>query len=239
MAQKYWPGEDPIGKQVGPGSARYPVSVIVGIVSNVKHLSLREETAPEMYVPYTQRPWPAMLTMQVALRVKDDPSQVVSAAREALHSLDPDIPVGKASTLASIVDESLTQPRFSMLLVAAFGVVAVVLASIGTYGVISYSVKRRTREIGIRLALGAERRDVFRMVIGHGARMAGLGIAIGLVAALAMTRLIANQLYGVQATDPPTFASVALLMIIVALLACYVPARQATRVDPTVALRCE
>jgi putative ABC transport system permease protein len=239
MAQKYWPGEDPIGKQVGPGSTRYPVSVIVGIVADLKHLSLREEPAPEMYVPYTQRPWPAMLSMQVALRAKVESSTVIAAARETLHSLDPDIPVGKVSTLASIVDDSMTQPRFSMMLMAAFGVLAVVLASIGMYGVVSYSVMQRTREIGIRIALGAERRDVFRMVIAQGARLGGLGIAIGLAGALAATRLIANQLYGVQTTDPLTFAAVAILLIIVVLLACYVPARRAMRVEPTAAVRHE
>jgi putative ABC transport system permease protein len=177
--------------------------------------------------------------MQVALRAKVESSTVIAAARETLHSLDPDIPVGKVSTLASIVDDSMTQTRFSMMLMAAFGVLAVVLASIGMYGVVSYSVMQRTREIGIRIALGAERRDVFRMVIAQGARLGGLGIAIGLAGALAATRLIANQLYGVQTTDPLTFAAVAILLIIVVLLACYVPARRAMRVEPTAAVRYE
>jgi predicted permease len=239
MAQKYWPGDDPIGKQVGPGSARYPASMIVGVVADVKHLSLREEPAPEMYVPYTQRPWPSMLSMQVAMRVKGDPAAVMASAGNALHSLDAELPLGKAATLASIVDDSMTQPRFSMLLVAAFGVLAVVLSSIGMYGVVSYSVMQRTREIGIRMALGAERHTVLAMIVGQGARLAALGIAIGLAAALAATRLLANQLYGVTATDPLTFAAVSMLLAAVALLACYIPARRAMKVEPTVALRCE
>jgi putative ABC transport system permease protein len=239
MAKKYWPHEDPLGKQVGPGSVRYPTSTIVGIVADVKHLSLRLEPAPEMYVPYTQRPWPSMLTMQVALRVKGDPRSAVAATEEALHALDPELPIGKAASLASLVDNSMTQPRFSMLLVAAFGALAIVMASIGMYGLVSYSVTQRTREIGIRMALGAGRRDVFGMVIGQGAKLALLGIAIGVPAALFATRLLASQLYGVGAADPFTFAAVALLLLFIALLACYIPARRAMRIQPTEALRHE
>jgi len=239
MAQKYWPHEDPIGKQVGPGSTRYPASVIVGVVADVKHLSLRDEPVPEMYVPYTQRPWPSMLTMQVAMKVKGDASPAMAAAREALHSLDPDLPVGTPATLESLVDNSMTQPRFSMLLVTGFGVLAVIMAAIGMYGLVSYSVTQRTREIGIRMALGAERRDVFAMVIGQGAKLALMGIAIGLPAAYFATRLLASQLYGVGAGDPSTFAAVAVLLLSIALLACYIPARRATQVQPTEALRHE
>ncbi len=236
MADKYWPGENPIGKQVGPGSTRYPVSTIVGIVPNVKHLSLREEVAPEMYVPYTQRPWPAMLSMQVAMRLRGDPSRVLAAAREAVHSFDPDVPLGSVATLESIVHASMAETRFSMLVISAFGMLAVTLAAIGLYGVVSYSVMQRTREIGIRMALGAERRDVFAMVVGQGLRLAGMGIAIGVLCALAATRLISSQLYGVSASDPLTFAAVAAGLMIVAALACFVPARRAMTVDPTVAL---
>ena len=236
MADKYWPGENPIGKQVGPGSTRYPVSTIVGIVPNVKHLSLREEVAPEMYVPYTQRPWPAMLTMQIAMRLRGDSSRVLAAAREAVHSVDPDVPLGSVATLESIVSDSMAEARFSMLVMSAFGLLAVMLAAIGMYGVVSYSVMQRTREIGIRMALGAERRDVFKMVVGQGLRLVGLGIAIGMLCALMATRLISSQLYGVSASDPLTFAVVATGLIIVAALACFIPARRAMTVDPTVAL---
>jgi predicted permease len=239
MAQKYWPNEDPIGKQVGPGSARYPASVIVGIVADVKHLSLRDGPTPEMYVPYTQRPWPSMLSMQVAVRVSGDAASAISSARDSLRSVDPDLPVGTVSTLASLIDNSMMQTRFSMLLVAGFGMLAVVLTSIGVYGVVSYSVAQRTREIGIRIALGAPLRDVFRMVLSEGGKLVGLGIALGVAGALASTRLIQSQLYGVDASDPLTFAAAALLIAAVAMGACYVPARRAVDVKPTVALTYE
>jgi len=239
MEKKYWPGGSAIGKQVGPGSTRYPLLTIVGIVPDVKHISLREETTPEMYVVYTQKPWPSMLNMRVALRTKVDPASMTGSVREAIHSIDPDLPLAKVTTLTTLVDESMSQPRFSMLLLATFGALALLLASIGMYAVISYSVGQRTREIGIRMALGAERSNVFEMILGQGARLAGVGIATGLVAALGVTQLMASFLFGVQPTDPLTFAGVSLLLMGVALLACYVPARRATRVDPMIALRHE
>jgi predicted permease len=239
MARKYWPNQDPIGKQVGPGSSRYPASVIVGIVADVKHLSLRDEPTPEMYVPYTQRPWPSMLSMQVAMRVNGDAASAISSARSVLRSLDPELPVGTVSTLASLIDDSMTQARFSMLLVAGFGMLAVVLTSIGMYGVVSYSVAQKTREIGIRIALGARQHDVFRMVLGEGGKLVGLGIALGVAGALASTRLIQSQLYGIEASDPLTFAAAALVLAAVGMAACYVPARRAVGVEPTVALRYE
>jgi ABC-type antimicrobial peptide transport system permease subunit len=239
MAKKYWPGEDPLGKQVAVGSTRYPLTTIVGIVADAKHISLREETTPEMYVPYDQKVWPSMLNMRVALRTKSEPTAMTGSVREAIRSLDPDLPLAKVATLTTLVDDSMTQPRFAMLALASFGVLALVLASIGMYGVISYSVSQRTQEIGIRIALGAGRGTVFAMVVGQGARLAGIGIAIGLLAALGVTRLMAAFLYGVQPTDPLTFVTVSLLLAAIALLACYVPAHRATRVDPMMALRYE
>jgi predicted permease len=239
MEKKYWPGQGAIGKQVGPGSTRFPLLTIVGVVPDVKHISIREEATPEMYVLYTQKPWPSMLNMRVALRTKGDPASMTESVRQAIHSLDPNLPLAKVATLTTLVDDSVSQPRFSMFLLGSFGVLAVLLASIGMYGVISYSVMQRTQEIGIRMALGAERRNVFGMVLGQGARLAGLGIVIGLAAALGVTRTMASFLYGVQPTDPLTFAAVSLLLVGIALLACYLPARRATRVDPMVALRHE
>jgi len=147
--------------------------------------------------------------------------------------------LAKVTTLTTLVDDSMSQPRFSMLLLGTFAALALLLASIGMYGVISYSVGQRTREIGIRMALGAERRNVFGMILGQGARLAGLGIAIGLLVALGVTHLMASFLFGVKPTDPLTFAGVSLLLLGVALLACYLPARRATRVDPMIALRYE
>jgi predicted permease len=240
MAQRYWPGRDPLGKQVGVGLTRFPLRTIVGIVADTKHVSLSEKPIPEMYVPYTQneiKVWPNMQTMQVALRTAQDPASVVGDVRRALSSVDPDLPLARPATLASLVDESVVQPRFSMLLLASFGGIALLLASIGMYGVISYSVARRTREIGIRMALGAAPRQVFRMVLGQGARLVSIGLAVGLIASFGVARLMTSFLYGVRATDPATYAAVCVLLTLVVLLACYLPARRATRVEPTVALR--
>ncbi|HET6840583.1 MAG TPA: ABC transporter permease [Candidatus Angelobacter sp.] len=239
MAKQFWPNEVPIGKQVGLGSPNFPLMNIVGIVANVKHISLREDPGPEMYVPFTQKPYPSMSMMYVVLRTKTDPASVLNSVREAIHSIDPDLPIAEAATLSTIRDKSMSQPRFLMLLLASFGVSSLLLACIGIYGVISYSVMQRTAEMGIRMALGAQRGNVFRMVIGQGVRLAGAGIMIGLVAAFGLTRLMASFLYGVPATDPLTFAGVSLLLAFVALLACYLPARRATHVDPIIALRCE
>jgi putative ABC transport system permease protein len=239
MAKKYWPLGDAMGKQVGPGSPRYPAGTIVGIVADIKHLSLREESGPEMYVPFNQKVWPSLLKMQVAMRTQADPAGMTPLVRDAMRSVDPDLPLGKLATLTSLVDDAMIQPRFSMLLLGAFGGLAVALASIGMYGVISYSVAQRTREIGVRMALGARRNDVFRMILGQGVRLAGSGVTIGLLVAVGVTRLLTRFLYGVQPIDPVTFAAVPVLLVAVALLACYLPARRATRVDPMIALRHE
>jgi predicted permease len=239
MAKEFWPGEDPVGKQVAPGSPLYPLETIVGVVADVKHISLREEPSPEMYVPYTQKVWPSLLTMDVVLRTSVDPASMASSVREAIHSVDSDLPLAKIATLKTVVDDSMTQQRFSVLLLGSFGAIALLLASIGMYGVISYSVMQRTQEIGIRMALGAKRGRVLAMVLGQGARLGALGIAIGLVTALALTRLMAGFLYGVRATDPLTFLGVSLLLLAVALVACWIPARRAMRVDPMIALRYE
>jgi putative ABC transport system permease protein len=239
MAKKFWPEEDPVGKQVGLGSTKFPLMTIVGIAADVKHLSLRESPGPEMYVPYTQKPYPSMLIMHVVLRSAADAESLTGSVREAVAKLDPDLPIAKVTTLKTIMDNSLAQPRFSMLLMASFGGIALLLACIGMYGIISYSVAQRTREIGIRLAVGAQPRQVLTMILGHGARLAGLGIVIGLLAALSATHVMESFLYGVQSTDPITFVGMTLLFIVVALLACYLPARRATRVDPLIALRYE
>jgi putative ABC transport system permease protein len=237
MAKKYWPNRDALGRPVGVPIRPYDMT-IVGIVGDVKHLSLREDAAPEVYVLYTQDPWPSMLTMQVAVRTADL-STATAYAREAIRSVDPDLPLANVRMLSDLVDDSMTQPRFSMLLVALFGAFAVVLAAVGMYGVISYSVAQRTQEIGIRMALGAERRDVFRMILGQGARFAMLGVAIGIGGALVLTPLMTSFLYGVRPTDPLTYIFVSVFLIAVALLACYIPARRAMRLNPTIALRYE
>jgi predicted permease len=238
MAEKYWPGQDPIGKQVQIPIEPAPMA-IVGVAADVKHISLREETGPEMYVTYTQKPWPSMQTMQMALRTAADPNSVVGSVREAVRATDPDLPIAKLTSLTALVDDSLAPARFAMLLLGAFGALAVALAAIGMYGVISYTVAQRTQEIGIRMAMGASQREIFMMVLAQGSRIAGLGIAIGLLASFAVTRFMASFLFGVQPTDPLTYAAVSLLLISIALLACCIPARRAFRVDPLVALRYE
>jgi putative ABC transport system permease protein len=239
MADKYWPGVDALGQQVALGSSKYPTATIVGIVADVKRLSLREQPGPEMYVPYTQKVYPSLLTMNVIVRSQVEPSALTGMVRRAIASVDPELPLAKVETLAEVVNDSLAQPRFSLLLMAAFGGLALLLAGVGLYGVISYSVAQRTQEIGIRMALGASRRNVFAVVVGQGGRMAALGIGLGLGAALAATRTMASYLYGVEPTDGLTLALVCLLLASVAMLACYLPARRATKVDPMVALRYE
>lgn len=243
MAKKFWPDGDALGKQVGLGSLRYPPMVIVGIVADVKHISFREETGPEMYVPYTQKPWPSMLRMQVAVRTLADPTTVTESVRSAVRSVDPDLPMAKVATLTTLADDSMAQPRFAMLLFGSLGILALVLASVGMYGVISYSVAQRTQEFGIRMAMGAQRRDIFKMVLGQGGRLAGAGVMIGLLMiallmVLGATQLMAGYLFGVHLLDPFIYGmAISALLISVALVACYVPARRATRVDPMVALR--
>jgi putative ABC transport system permease protein len=239
FAKMYWPREEAIGKQVALGSPRYPVSTVVGLVADIKHFSKSEEAIPEMYVPYTQKPWPSLLTMHVAMRTRQDPASVIASAREAVHSVDADLPVAKAATLMALLDDSMTKPRFSMLLLSGFAALALLLASVGMYAVISYGVAQRTREIGIRIALGAKRSDVFAMVILQGARLAAVGIVAGLLIALGVTQLMTSFLYGVRPTDPVTYLAVSALLVGVALLACWIPARRAMRVDPIVALRHE
>jgi predicted permease len=239
MARKFWPGENPLGKQVGPRSHLYPQATIVGIAADVKRLSLRDNPPPEMYVPYTQKVWPSLQTMDIVLRTTQNPASISASARKAIQSVDPDLPLANVKPLEKVVAESMTRTRFSVLLLAAFGALALVLATVGMYGVISYNVAHRTREIGIRMTFGAQRRDILQLVLRQGAGLAVLGIAIGLAVAFGITRWTGNLLYGVRPTDPLTFVVVSLLLLGVALLACYIPARRAMRVDPVTALRQE
>jgi putative ABC transport system permease protein len=242
MAKKNWPGENPIGKQVGVRAVRFPARIIVGVVADIKHASLREEPAPEMFVPYTQNEikiWPSMQAMQFAVRSEADPSSLTGSVRQAVYAIDPDLPLAKFTALTTLVDSSMTADRSSMLLVGSFGVLALILASIGMYGVMSYSVMQRTSEIGIRIALGASRAQIFTMVLRQASRSTTIGIALGLIAAFAATRLMTRFLYGVQPTDPVTFLAVSVLLVAVTLLACYVPARTAMKIEPMIALRYE
>lgn len=238
LARHYWPNEDPIGKRVLVPSQKVPAT-IVGIVADIKHSSLREVPGPEMFEPYTQNVWPSLALMQVVLRTKASPDTVIEAARQAIHQIDPGIPVAKVSTLETVTDTAMAGERFSMLLVSSFGLLAVLLAAVGIYGVISYSAAQRTREIGIRVALGAPRGQVFALIIRHGLRLSGLGILIGVAAALGMGRFLTSFLYGVTATDPLTFVSVSLILAVIAMGASFVPARRAASLNPVDALRTE
>jgi len=235
-AQRIWPNEDPLGKRIRLGSIESPLRSIVGVVGDVNHYDL--ETAPDLqaYVPHAQ--WTDSY-MQLVVRATAEPGALTGPVRQVIHALDPDVPLHKIATMRQLVSASAAQRRFTLLLIAVFAAVALLMAAIGLYGVMAYSVTQRTQEIGIRVALGAQSADVLRLVVGQGLRLVALGVALGLMAALALTRLMKKLLFEVSATDPMTFAGVALLLALVALLACWLPARRAAKVDPMVALRCE
>jgi putative ABC transport system permease protein len=238
MAQKIFPNEDPIGKRItfDDRNKNPEWFEIVGIVGDVKHYGLDQQTTMQTYEPYTQQP-PAAMSLVVRSAV--DPTSLSAAIRSEVLKLDKEQPTNYIKTLNEYFAISVAQQRFSVVLLGIFAAVALVLAAVGIYGVLSYAVTQRTQEIGIRMALGAGQRDVFRLVVGRGMLLSMFGVVGGLVAAFALTRLMASLLFGVTATDAVTFASVASLLFAVALLACYIPARRATKIDPLVALRYE
>ena len=238
LARQYWPNEDPIGKQVLVPSQKVPAT-IVGIVADIKHSSPREIPGAEMFEPYTQNVWPSLALMQVVIRTRVAPDTVIAGARKAIYQVDPGVAVAKVSTLATLTGTAVAGERFSMLLVGSFSLLAVFLAAVGIYGVISYSVVQRTREIGIRVALGAQRGQIFGLIIRHGLMLSALGIVIGLAAALCMGRLLTSFLYDVTSTDPLTIVSVSLFIAAIALGASLLPARRAASINPVEALRTE
>ncbi len=235
-ARRYFPDEDPIGKQARLGINNF-TGTIVGVIGDVKHMGLDTTAREEAYAPYAQTPF--WLNMRLTVRTSGDPLGLAGAMRDIVKGLDNTLPVSKQRTMEAIAAESVAQPRFRTLLVGLFGIVGLLLASIGIYGVMSYAVVQRTHEICIRMALGAQIADVLRLVIGQGLKLVGVGVALGLAASFGLTRLLEALLFEVSATDWLTFAIITLLLITVALLACLVPARRATRVDPVVALRHE
>jgi predicted permease len=233
MARLYWPNEDPLGHRLSILFS--PWLTVVGVVGDVHHTGLHTPPNPELYLSQLQEPQSAMAVMA---RTSGDPLQLASAAREQVKAIDKDLPV-TVTTMDQIFSNSLAGQRFNTLLLGIFASVAFLLAMIGVFGVINYSVAQRTHEIGIRIALGAQRGDVFRLVVGQGLILALVGVGLGTAGALALTRLITGLLYSVSPTDGPTFLMVSLIVTVVAVLACYLPARRATRVDPLVALRYE
>jgi putative ABC transport system permease protein len=236
MARSFFAGEDPLGKRLRTGGDKSPWVTVVGVVGDVRHRGLEVDTRPEMFFPHAQSP---SRQMTLAVRTAGDPVSLVGPVRERVRAVDQDQPVGNVKTMETWVAESVASRRFSVLLLGVFALVAAALAAVGIYGVVSYGVAQRTHELGLRIALGARPRDVLRLVIRQGMRMTLIGAALGLAAALALTRVMSGLLYGVTATDPVVYAGVALLLVGVALLACYVPARRATKVDPMEALRHE
>ncbi|HXT74887.1 MAG TPA: ABC transporter permease [Candidatus Eisenbacteria bacterium] len=238
MAEQLWPGQDPIGKRIHivEFASKDPWQTVVGVVERVKQDSLDSDPRIAFYLAHTQFPTRAMT---VAFRGGTDPAAMVSAVRNALRNLDPDLPMYYVRTMEQRVDESLARRRFSMLLLGVFASVALALATIGIYGVMAYLVNQGIREIGIRMALGATQRNILSLVVWQGMALALSGVTLGLVAAFLLTRLIRSLLFGVQATDPFTFAGIALLLVMIALFASYIPAQRAARIDPLMSLRCD
>lgn len=238
LAKQYWPSEDPVGKRLkfgGPQSPE-PWNIIVGVVGNIRQYGLKEASRPTVYISYQQN-IPAYFTYVV--RTAGSPQSLAGPAREALQSLDPEQPLYDVRTLDEVVRASYWDDRFFSDLFAIFASIALMLASVGIYGIVSYAVNQRVHEIGIRMALGARTADVLRLVVGQGMRPVFVGVAIGIVAALGVTKAISSLFFGVNAWDPIMFASLSALLLIVSIGASYIPARRATRVDPVIALRHE
>jgi len=238
LARRYFPNQNPIGRQMRFG---FPPDSnvsreIVGVVGDVRDVTLSRKPGPMMYVPFAQAP---LYGGEVVVRSSLNASSVAAGIRQAVHSIDKNLPVTDIESFPDAVGASVTQERFRTLLLSSFSGIALILAAVGIFGVISYSASQRTHEIGIRIALGAQQRDVLRLILGQGAKLAVLGLCAGAVAALLLTRLMASLLYGISATDPLTFGAVAIVLLGVAVTACYIPARRAMRVDPMVALRHE
>ena len=233
LARQFWPNDDPVGKHISY-ARRQILAEIVGVAGDVKSRGLDSDAGMVFYTPYPQFSWP---NMALTIRTNGDPQQLSHAVRAQVFAVDRDLPVVNTRTVEEVVDNTLSQRRQTMYLIAGFAAVALLLAVVGLYGVMSYSVVQRTTEIGIRQAIGAQRADILRMVLGQGLRLSLAGIGIGAVAASALTRLISKMLFHVSATDPLTFASISILFLAVALAASYLPAFRATRVDPLEALR--
>jgi putative ABC transport system permease protein len=241
MARQFWPGVDAVGRRFRTGGDASPWITIVGVVGDVRQMGLDAPVKAEMYFPYAQvdgQPWFAPRDL-VVRSAAVEPMGLLPAVKDAIHAVDPEQAVANVRTFDEVLDEEVVQRRLGASLVAAFAALALLLASLGVYGVLSHFVAQHTSEIGVRVALGASRRDILGLVLGKGMALAVSGVALGVLGALALTRLVSSLLYGVGAADPATFAAAAGLLASLALLACYLPARRAIKVDPMVAIRCE
>jgi putative ABC transport system permease protein len=234
FADRFWPGADPVGKRIHVGGTPDSVwTTIVGVTAPVAAITLEAQRRTHMYLPMTQR---TRSGAALVVRGQGDAAQLIAPIRAALRSRDPNLPMSNVRSMESVLTASLSTRRYSAVILIAFAVSALLLAAVGLYGLISYTVSQRTREIGVRMALGGRSRDVSRMVLGEGLVLSGTGLVIGLLAAVAAGHLIARYLYGIGATDLRTYSVVALLLIVVSVFAAWIPARRAARVPPLVAL---
>ena len=240
LAKRYFGNRSPVGEQLqfGTASPTNPPAMIVGVVRGVRQARLDQEPLPELYWSMNQAFW-SLGDIALVVRTSGDPSQLAVPVQDVIHRIDPEQPVYLVRTMQRVLSDSISDRRLYMRLLGAFSGIALVLAMAGIYGVISYSVTQRTREFGIRLALGSESRRLRRMVVWDGVRLAGIGLLIGIPAAVAATRLLRGVVYGVSPVDPLTFGAVAVVLGAVALVASYVPARRASRVDPIIAMQTE
>jgi putative ABC transport system permease protein len=236
LAKRYFPNQDPVGKQLEVMWDGSGADEIVGVVGDIHEGTLEKEPEPAIYWSHAREPYSGMA---LVVRASGDASRLATAVQKEIRALDAEQPIADVRTMEQVVSKSIARPRFNTLLLGIFASVALVLASVGLYGVMNYSATQRTHEIGIRMALGATRADVMRLVVGNGMLLTCIGIAIGIAASIALTRVMQSFLFGVGATDAVTFVSVSALLIVVALIANYIPARKATRVDPIIALRYE
>jgi putative ABC transport system permease protein len=238
-AQHYWPGQDPIGKRLKPGATTsdVPWREVIGVVKDVRQNDFIAQPKMQMYFSYRQLK--DLAANALVVRTSVEPMSLATSMRNAIWAVDKDQPVANIDTMDHIVSEAIARQRFSMLLLGIFAALALVLAAVGIYGVMSYSVTQRTHEIGVRMALGARRADVLQMTVKQGLKLVGVGMMIGLAAAFLLTRVLASLLFGISATDPITFIGISLVLLGAAILASYVPALRATKVDPIIALRAQ
>jgi predicted permease len=233
LVRTFFPEGDALGKRIGLGDEWW---TIIGVVGDVKQSGLTQPSRPELFIPYTSYPADGMT---LVVRASSDPSEMTAAVRREVQAVDPNQPVYNVRTMEEVIDLSIANRRLNMTLLTIFAALATLLAVVGIYSVMSYLVTQHTREIGIRVALGASRANILKLVLGQGLALTLVGVCVGALAAFGLTRLMSSLLYGVEGSDPLTYVSVSMLLTLVALVACYVPARRATKVDPLVALRYE